>query len=121
MIVFFNIKRIVYSFSFFLFFLINNNSFSQQISLAGVWRFAVDRDDVGINEMWFNKKPGDVIKLPGTMAENRKGDDVTLQTKWTGSIYDSSFSFVLHRQNIEHLTILKFLSGSPLQSITPVQ
>ena len=93
MIVFFNIKRIVYSFSFFLFFLINNNSFSQQISLAGVWRFAVDRDDVGINGMWFNKKPGDVIKLPGTMAENRKGDDVTLQTKWTGSIYDSSFFF----------------------------
>ena len=93
MIVFFNIKRIVYSFSFFLFFLINNNSFSQQISLAGVWRFAVDRDDVGINEMWFNKKPGDVIKLPRTMAENRKGDDVTLQTKWTGSIYDSSFFF----------------------------
>ena len=93
MIVFFNIKRIVYSFSFFLFFLINNNSFSQQISLAGVWRFAVDRDDVGINEMWFNKKPGDVIKLPGTMAKNRKGDDVTLQTKWTGSIYDSSFFF----------------------------
>ena len=93
MIVFFNIKRIVYSFSFFLFFLINNNSFSQQISLACVWRFAVDRDDVGINEMWFNKKPGDVIKLPGTMAENRKDDDVTLQTKWTGSIYDSSFFF----------------------------
>ena len=93
MIVSFNVKRVVYSFSFFLFFLINNNSFSQQISLAGVWRFAVDRDDVGINEMWFNKKPGDVIKLPGTMAKNRKGDDVTLQTKWTGSIYDSSFFF----------------------------
>ena len=117
----FNIKKFFDRICFLLFFLINNNAFAQQISLAGVWRFAVDRDDVGINEMWFNKKPGDVIKLPGTMAENRKGDDVTLQTKWTGSIYDSSFSFVLHRQNIEHLTILKFLSGSPLQSITPVQ
>src|SRR5450759_4833769 len=88
MIVSFNVKRIVYSFSFFLFFLINNNAFAQQISLAGEWRFKIDRDDVGINEMWFNKKPGDVIKLPGTMAENRKGDDVTLQTKWTGSIYE---------------------------------
>src|ERR1035437_8283686 len=93
MIVFFNIKRIVYSFSFFLFFLINDNSFSQQISLAGVWRFAVDRDDVGINEMWFNKKPGAVIKLPGTMAEIGKGDDVTLQITSTGRICDSSFFF----------------------------
>ena len=84
----FNIKKFFDRICFLLFFLINNNSFSQQISLAGVWRFAVDRDDVGINEMWFNKKPGDVIKLPGTMAENRKGDDVTLQIKWTGSIYE---------------------------------
>lgn len=89
----FNIKKFFDRICFLLFFLINNNAFAQQISLAGVWRFAVDRDDVGINEMWFNKKPGDVIKLPGTMAENRKGDDVTLQTKWTGSIYDSSFFF----------------------------
>ncbi len=89
----FNIKKFFDRICFLLFFLINNNAFAQQISLAGVWRFAVDRDDVGIKEMWFNKKLDDVIKLPGTMAENRKGDDVTLQTKWTGSIYDSSFFF----------------------------
>lgn len=66
---------------------------AQQISLAGTWRFAIDRNDAGITEKWFNKKLDDAIKLPGTMAENLKGDDVTLQTKWTGSIYDSSFFF----------------------------
>jgi hypothetical protein len=27
------------------------------------------------------------------MAENGKGDDITLKTKWTGSIYDSSYFF----------------------------
>ena len=27
------------------------------------------------------------------MAENLKGDDITLKTKWTGSIYDSSFYY----------------------------
>jgi hypothetical protein len=68
--------------------------------------------------MWFNKKPGDVIKLPGTMAKNRKGDDVTLQTKWAGSIYDSSFSFVLHWQNTGSPAISKFLSGSIRLSLT---
>ena len=42
------------------------------------------------------------------MAQNLKGDDITLQTKWTGSIYDSSFFFnprlVKYRQP-DHLKI----------------
>lgn len=68
-------------------------SYTQQISLAGNWTFAIDRNDVGINEKWFSKKLSDKIHLPGSMNENGKGDDVTLDTKWTGSIYDSSFFF----------------------------
>jgi hypothetical protein len=66
---------------------------AQRISLAGDWQFAIDRDDKGIDEKWFNKKLTGTIALPGSMAERSKGDDVTLQTKWTGSIYDSSFFF----------------------------
>ena len=66
---------------------------AQQISLAGQWQFAVDRDDKGVNEKWFNRKLSETIALPGSMAQNNKGDDITLQTKWTGSIYDSSFFF----------------------------
>src|SRR5215211_2399034 len=66
---------------------------SQQISLAGQWRFAIDRDDKGIDEKWFSKKLAETITLPGSMAQRGKGDEVTLQTKWTGSIYDSSFFF----------------------------
>ena len=91
MIIKFRIKRITISCLFILF--ITSNLQAQQISLSGEWGFAMDRDDVGIKEMWFNKKLEERIKLPGTMAENGKGDDVTLQTKWTGSIYDSSFFF----------------------------
>ncbi len=34
-----------------------------------------------------------VIELLGSMLELGKGDVVTLQTKWTGSIYDSSWFF----------------------------
>lgn len=77
----------------FLVFLFCFKANSQTISLAGKWRFTIDRNDKGIAEKWFNTSLSDNINLPGSMAENLKGDDVTLYTKWTGSIYDSSFFF----------------------------
>ncbi|MGO4770559.1 sugar-binding domain-containing protein [Flavobacterium sp. W22_SRS_FK3] len=67
---------------------------NDEINLEGTWYFEIDRNDKGITEKWFNKNLSDVIKLPGSMAEFLKGDDITLKTKWTGSIYDSSFYFI---------------------------
>lgn len=67
--------------------------YAQELSLAGTWRFAVDREDRGVADKWFTHTLSDRIQLPGSMAENGKGDEVTLQTKWTGTIYDSSFFF----------------------------
>ncbi|MBW4889150.1 beta-glucuronidase [Mucilaginibacter sp. HMF5004] len=64
-----------------------------QISLAGQWKFQIDSLDKGVTDKWFSKKLKDVIKLPGSMTENLKGNDITLKTKWTGSIYDSSFYY----------------------------
>ena len=61
------------------------------ISLAGQWRFQIDRQDVGKNEGWFKSGLSDRIKLPGAMAESGKGDDVTVETKWTGGIVDKSW------------------------------
>ncbi|GAB6011509.1 exo-beta-1,4-galactosidase [Viscerimonas tarda] len=66
---------------------------NKKIDLQGEWRFDIDRNDAGVSERWFAKKLGDKITLPGSMAENRQGDDVTLNTPWTASIYDSSFFF----------------------------
>lgn len=66
---------------------------AQHISLSGKWRFAIDSADKGLREKWFLQQLTDSIQLPGTMTENGKGNDITLQTKWTGSIYDSSFFF----------------------------
>ncbi|MFC3336680.1 exo-beta-1,4-galactosidase [Flavobacterium palustre] len=63
------------------------------INLAGNWHFEIDRNDVGVTEKWYHKNLSDNIKLPGSMAEFLKGDEITLKTKWTGSIYDSSFYF----------------------------
>lgn len=66
---------------------------AQEISLAGTWRFAIDRRDEGIRENWQHKILDDAILLPGTMITNGKGDEVGPGTKWTASIYDSSFFF----------------------------
>lgn len=64
---------------------------NKKIDLKGEWKFDLDRNDIGEKERWFTKKLKDYFTLPGSMAENRKGDDVTLNTQWTASIYDSSF------------------------------
>ena len=63
------------------------------ISLKGKWQFQTDPKDIGIKQNWYNTKLNDDVNLPGSMRDNNKGDDVTLNTKWTGSIYDSSWYF----------------------------
>ena len=61
------------------------------IDLAGKWRFALDRNDSGINEKWFDKKLDGKISLPGSLPEQGIGDDVTVETVWTGGIVDRSW------------------------------
>jgi hypothetical protein len=65
----------------------------ERIQLNGSWEFAVDRKGIGIEQEWFNKHFDDSIRLPGSMTENLKGDDITLKTPWEGSIYDSSYYY----------------------------
>ncbi len=61
-------------------------------SLAGSWRFATDPEDKGIMEQWFDRTlTAEQINLPGSMTENGKGNDVSLETSWTGRIRDTSF------------------------------
>src|ERR1035437_3654696 len=63
------------------------------INLKGKWNFAIDEADQGISAKWFSKKLSDSINLPGSMVENLKGYKITLNTQFTGSIYDSSWFF----------------------------
>ena len=63
------------------------------ISLAGRWAFSIDRKDEGVQQKWFDKALSDEVTLPGTMLSNKKGDKVSIHTKWTASIYDSSWYF----------------------------
>lgn len=66
---------------------------ADEIDLSGKWQFQTDVNDVGIAESWFLKNLGDSIQLPGSMAENLKGNIPDLKTRWTGSLYDSSFYY----------------------------
>ena len=61
------------------------------ISLAGTWRFQLDRNDTGVAENWATNKLSGRIHLPGSLPEQGIGDDVTTNTAWTGSIRDTSY------------------------------
>jgi hypothetical protein len=63
------------------------------LNISGIWNFQTDPGDIGVKKEWFKQTLPESIKLPGSMPENGKGDELTLQTKWTGSIYDSSWYF----------------------------
>ncbi|MCA1760949.1 MAG: beta-galactosidase, partial [Bacteroidales bacterium] len=58
----------------------------ETIDLSGEWQFQMDPEDVGENEKWFEKDFPETVKLPGSMVENGKGYDITLETKWTGGV-----------------------------------
>src|SRR5512137_2868237 len=64
---------------------------TKAISLAGQWRFQLDRADAGLSERWFERALPDKIGLPGGLTEQGVGDPVTVETKWIGGIVDKSW------------------------------
>ena len=64
---------------------------TDRISLAGTWRVQLDRAKAGIEERWFERSLPDRIKLPGSLPAQGIGDDVTVETQWTGDIVDKSW------------------------------
>ena len=61
------------------------------VSLAGSWRFQLDRADAGLRENWAAKKLSSRIHLPGSLSEQGIGDNITTNTPWVGEIVDQSF------------------------------
>jgi hypothetical protein len=72
------------------------------LSLAGQWRFQLDRADRGIQERWFERLLPDKINLPGSLPVQGIGDVIAVETKWTGDIVDKSWftapEYALYRQ-----------------------
>ncbi len=66
----------------------------KSMTLSGEWKFQTDPLWQGEEQRWFDGLPGDeTIELPGSMPERLKGDPVTTETVWTGSLYDSTYYF----------------------------
>ncbi|MFK5973531.1 MAG: hypothetical protein QM485_09635, partial [Flavobacteriaceae bacterium] len=63
---------------------------TEKIDLSGTWQFKIDSLDRGVLEKWFNEDLSDTIQLPGSMAENGKGNAISLDTKWTGNMWNDS-------------------------------
>ncbi len=59
------------------------------INLSGTWQFSIDRSAEGVRPLHYDQ----TIELPGSMLTNGLGDDVTVDTRWVGSLYDSSYFF----------------------------
>jgi beta-galactosidase len=61
---------------------------SGAMSLAGQWRFALDRDDAGTTASWFAKDltVDTHIALPGILQTQGYGDEITAETKFIAAL-----------------------------------
>lgn len=68
---------------------------AQVIDLSGMWQFQIDREGKGESEGWYQPDFSfeDEIALPASMPQRLKGDDISVETKWVGSLYDSSYFY----------------------------
>lgn len=60
-------------------------------SLQGEWGFALDPKDKGLTEQWYAQPLSSTIQLPGSLQEQGYGNDVGIETPWTGQIVDKSW------------------------------
>src|SRR5208282_2066209 len=61
------------------------------MDLRGQWRFQLDPKDAGLSTHLWEKKLSNSIKLPGSLPEQGIGDEISVDTPWTGGIVDRSF------------------------------
>ncbi len=56
------------------------------ISLAGKWRFELDRADAGKDANWFSRDLTNSILLPGVLQSQGFGDEISTETPWVTSL-----------------------------------
>jgi hypothetical protein len=61
------------------------------MDLSGDWEFELDPDDRGDPEAWHSRQLRDRLHLPGSLQAQGFGEDVSVDTEWTGSIIDDSW------------------------------
>lgn len=60
--------------------------------MASLMPLSAQHRSIDLSGLW-TMSDGKQARLPGSMLTNGLGDEVTVDTKWTGSLYDSSFYF----------------------------
>ncbi len=60
-------------------------------SLAGEWTIRLDPEDRGQAGQWFTQPFDSTVRLPGSLQEQGYGDEVGIDTKWTGDLNDKSW------------------------------
>jgi hypothetical protein len=72
------------------------------MNLNGTWSFELDPQDRGIADGWFKRALKERIELPGALTAQGFGPEVSVDTEWTGSIFDRSWyedeRFAAYRQ-----------------------
>lgn len=61
------------------------------LSLAGQWRFQLDREDAGIEDRWFDRALPERITLPGALQNQGFGDEISVSTRWTANVNDRTW------------------------------
>ena len=61
------------------------------MDLSGKWSFQLDPEDKGINEQWYKHSLAGSIYLPGSLQTQGLGEEVSVDTQWTGQIVDRSY------------------------------
>jgi len=61
------------------------------IDLSGTWGFKLDPNNSGIKEHFYMATLPQQINLPGSLQEQGYGNDISVETEWTGSIHDRSW------------------------------
>ena len=82
--------------------------------LAGLWRFALDRNDEGVTQQWFTVRLPQYIRLPGILQDQNQGDEITTKTPWVLSLYDH-FWYLRedYKDYTERIVKVPFLSQPP--------
>ncbi|MGQ9761675.1 MAG: discoidin domain-containing protein [Thermogutta sp.] len=71
-----------------LFLVIEQATYGQEqtLSLAGVWRFQLDPENLGVTQQWWGRDFSDQINLPGFLQGQGYGDPPGPQSQWLAGI-----------------------------------
>lgn len=87
-------KRLLGIITLFIFVTVGcKQSRTPELNLSGEWSYKLDKREIGEKEKWYTVEFSDEIVLPGALRDYNIGDEPSLSTDWTGSIYDSSWYF----------------------------